>query len=202
MEDVFEIAQVGRPAPEFEAQALVGEKIETLGLSDYKGKWVVLFFYPGDFTFVCPTELVAVEERYDEFRSMGVSVLAISVDSPHVHKAWQEHELSKMVEGGLSYPMVSDRAGRIGEKYLVYDPREGRDIRGFFIIDPDGVLQVAEILNASMGRDVDEMLRLLQGAQYVYARKGEELPACWHPGDQTLKPGEALIGKIWTTWRK
>jgi len=87
MEEVFEIAQVGRLAPEFEAQALVGEKIETVALEDYKGKWVVLFFYPGDFTFVCPTELVAVAERYDEFRSMGVTVLSISVDSPHVHKA-------------------------------------------------------------------------------------------------------------------
>ena len=178
MEDVFEIAQVGRLAPEFEAQALIDETIETISLEDYKGKWVVLFFYPGDFTFVCPTELVAVAERYDEFRDMGVTVLSISVDSPHVHKAWQEHELSKMVDGGLPYPMVSDRAGRIGEKYLVYDPQDGCDIRGFFIIDPDGVLQVAEVLNASMGRDVDEMLRLLQGAQYVYARRDEALPAC------------------------
>lgn len=202
MEDVFEIAQVGRLAPEFEAQALIDETIEMISLEDYKGKWVVLFFYPGDFTFVCPTELVAVAERYDEFRDMGVTVLSISVDSPHVHKAWQEHELSKMIDGGLPYPMVSDRAGRIGEKYLVYDPRDGRDIRGFFIIDPDGVLQVVEVLNASMGRDVDEMLRLLQGAQYVYARKDESLPACWHPGDKTLKPGEALIGKVWTTWKK
>jgi len=128
--------------------------------------------------------------------------LAISVDSPHVHKAWQEHELSKMVEGGLPYPMMSDRAGAIGEQYLVYDPIDGTDIRGFFIIDPDGVLQVAEVLNASMGRDVDEMLRLIQGAQYVFARKGEVLPACWHPGDATLKPGEDLVGKVWLTWRK
>jgi peroxiredoxin (alkyl hydroperoxide reductase subunit C) len=202
MEDVFEIAQVGRLAPEFEAQALIGEEIETLALADYKGKWAVLFFYPGDFTFVCPTELVSVAERYDEFQALGVTVLSVSVDSPHVHKAWQEHELSKMIDGGLPYPMVSDRAGRIGEKYLVYDARSGCDLRGFFIIDPDGVLQVAEVLNESMGRDVDEMLRLLQGAQYVYARKGESLPACWHPGDKTLKPGEALIGKIWTTWKK
>jgi peroxiredoxin (alkyl hydroperoxide reductase subunit C) len=202
MDEVFEIAQVGRPAPQFKAKALIGEKIEDIELDDYEGKWAVLFFYPGDFTFVCPTELVSVAERYDEFRELGVEVLSISVDSPHVHKAWQEHELSKMVEGGLPYPMVSDRAGLIGEKYLVYDPEEGVDVRGFFIIDPDGVLQVAEVLNASMGRDVDEMLRLLQGAQYVYARKDEALPACWHPGDKTLKPGEDLVGKIWTSWKK
>ncbi len=202
MEELFEIAQVGRPAPTFRAKALVGERILELALSDYQGQWVVLFFYPGDFTFVCPTELVTVASRYDDFRSRGVEVLAISVDSPQVHKAWQEHELSKMVEGGLPYPMLSDRGGRIGEQYLVYDQEEGVDIRGFFVIDPDGVLQVAEVLNASIGRDVEEMLRLLQGAQYVYARRGEALPACWHPGDQTLKPGEALIGKVWATWKK
>ncbi|MGC9468520.1 MAG: thioredoxin-dependent peroxiredoxin [Anaerolineae bacterium] len=202
MEDVFEIAQVGRPAPGFKVRALVGDTIQDVALSDYEGKWVVLFFYPGDFTFVCPTELVSVAERYDEFRDLGVTVLGISVDSPHVHKAWQEHELSKMVDGGLPYPMLSDRAGRVGEKYLVYDVDTGSDLRGFFIIDPMGVLQVAQVLNESMGRDVDEMLRLIQGAQYVYARKDEALPACWHPGDQTLKPGEAMVGKVWTTWKK
>ncbi len=201
MNEIFEIAQVGRIAPGFDVEALVGDKITRVALSDHQGKWVILFFYPGDFTYVCPTELVMVAHRYAEFRALGVEILALSVDSPHVHKAWQEHELSKMVEGGLPYPMLSDRAGRIGEQYLVYDDEAGVDNRGFFIIDPDGVLQVAEVLNASMGRDVDEMLRLLQGAQYVYARKDEALPACWHPGDQTLKRGEALIGKVWTTWK-
>jgi len=202
MEEVYEVAQVGRSAPVFETQALVGDKIGRIALSDYSGKWVVLFFYPGDFTFVCPTELVSIAERYEDFQALGVEVLSISVDSPHVHKAWQEHELTKMVDGGLPYPMLSDRAGMIGEQYLVYDPADGTDIRGFFIIDPDGVLQVAEVLNASMGRDVDEMLRLIKGAQYVYARKGEVLPACWHPGDATLKPGEDLVGKVWQTWKK
>lgn len=202
MDEVFELAQVGRPAPTFETKALIGDKIENIALSDYRGKWVVLFFYPGDFTFVCPTELVMVAERYEEFRSRGIEVLSISVDSPEVHKAWQEHELSKMVEGGLPYPMLSDRAGMIGEQYLVYDAEDGCDLRGFFVIDPDGMLQVAQVLNASMGRDVDEMLRVLQGAQYVYARRDERLPACWHPGDQTLKAGEDMIGKVWTTWRK
>ena len=202
MEGIFEIAQVRRPAPGFDVEALVEDKIRRVALADYKGKWVVLFFYPGDFTFVCPTELVMVAQRYAEFRALGIEVLALSVDSPHVHKAWQEHELSKMVEGGLPYPMLSDRSGRVGEQYLVYDEQDGVDNRGFFIVDPDGVLQVAQVLNASMGRDVDEMLRLCQGAQYVYARKDEVLPACWHPGDQTLKKGEALVGKVWVAWNK
>jgi len=201
MEDYFEVAQVGKPAPLFTAPALVGDKIQEVNLKDYRGQWVMLFFYPGDFTFVCPTELVSVAERYAEFRDRGVEVLSISVDSPHVHKAWQEHELSKMVEGGLPYPMLTDRAGKIGEQYLVYDAEANIDLRGFFLIDPDGVLQVAEVLNESMGRDVDEILRLVQGAQYVYVRKDEALPACWKPGETTLKPGEDLVGKVWQTWK-
>ena len=197
-----ELAHVGQPAPDFEAQGLLDQKIGPFRLSEYRGRWVVLFFYPGDFTFVCPTELVAVAERYDEFQALDVEVMSVSVDSPHVHKAWQEHELSKMVEGGIPYPMLSDKAGKIGKTYMVYDPDEGCDLRGVFLIDPDGVLQVAEVLNASMGRDVDEILRLVQGAQYVYAKRDEALPACWKPGDATLKPSEDLVGKVWTTWKK
>jgi alkyl hydroperoxide reductase subunit AhpC len=98
--------------------------------------------------------------------------------------------------------MLSDRGGLIGEQYLVFDQEDGTDLRGFFIIDPDGILQVAQVLNASMGRDVDEILRLIQGAQYVYARRDERLPACWHPGDPTLKAGDDLVGKVWQSWKK
>ena len=201
MENCLNVAHVGKPAPVFEAPALMGDKIEQINLADYRGKWVMLFFYPGDFTFVCPTELVSVAERYTEFRERGVEVLSLSVDSCHVHKAWQEHELSKMIDGGLPYPMLTDKAGKIGEQYLVYDADENIDLRGFFLIDPDGVLQVAEVLNESMGRDVDEILRLIQGAQYVYSRKDEALPACWKPGQATLKPGEDLVGKVWQSWK-
>lgn len=202
MEESFEVAQVGKLAPVFETKGLVGDKIEQVDLADYRGKWVMLFFYPGDFTFVCPTELVSVAERYDEFRDKGVQVLSLSVDSPEVHKAWQEHELSKMIEGGIPYPMLTDKAGVIGKAYRVYDAEEHIDLRGFFLIDPDGVLQVAEVLNESMGRDVEEILRLIRGAQYVYSRKDEQLPACWQPGQETLKPGEDLVGKVWQTWKK
>ncbi len=201
-EEGLQVAQVGKPAPAFDVKGLAGDKIVSVKLEDYQGQWVVLFFYPGDFTFVCPTELVSVAERYEEFEKLNVAVLSMSVDSPYVHKAWQEHELSKMVEGGLPYTMLTDKAGEVGKVYLVYDEVDGVDLRGVFVIDPDGVLQVAEVLNGSMGRDVDEMLRLIQGAQYVYARKGEALPACWKPGDATLKPGEDLVGKVWTTWKK
>lgn len=202
MEENVEVAQVGKSAPVFETKGLIGDKIEQVDLADYRGKWVMLFFYPGDFTFVCPTELVSVADRYDEFLDKGVQVLSLSVDSPAVHKAWQEHELSKMIDGGLPYPMLTDKAGKIGKAYLVYDAEENIDLRGFFLIDPDGVLQVAEVLNESMGRDVDEILRLIRGAQYVYARKDEALPACWKPGQETLKPGEELVGKVWQTWKK
>jgi alkyl hydroperoxide reductase subunit AhpC len=202
MDEVFEIAQVGRQAPFFDAPALVNGKITRVSLSDYENRWVVLFFYPGDFTFVCPTELVKIAERYEAFTSRGVVVLSISVDSPQVHMAWQEHELSKMVEGGVPFPMLTDRGGLIGEQYLVYDHEEGTDLRGFFIIDPDGILQVVQVLNASMGRDVDEMLRLIQGAQYLHAHRDERLPACWHPGDETLTADDEMVGKVWDRGKK
>jgi peroxiredoxin (alkyl hydroperoxide reductase subunit C) len=202
MEDHLDVAQVGKPAPGFETSALRDEKIVQINLADYHGKWVLLFFYPGDFTFVCPTELVSVAKRYTEFRERGVEILSLSVDSCKVHKAWQEHELSKMVEGGLPYPMLTDKAGEIGKQYMVYDAEANIDLRGFFLIDPDGVLQVAEVLNESIGRDVDEILRLIRGAQYVYSHKDEQLPACWKPGQETLKPDEDLVGKVWQKWEK
>jgi peroxiredoxin len=110
-------------------------------LSDYKGKWVVLCFYPGDFTFVWPTELSAVAVKYEELKKLGVEVLAMSVDSRFVHKIWQEQELSKMVPGGVPFPMLSDAGGRIGSVYGVYDEDAGVNIRGRFLIDPDGVVQ-------------------------------------------------------------
>ncbi len=192
-----EWAQVGRKAPEFDVEALVEGDITRLKLSDYQGKWVILFFYPGDFTFVCPTELVAVAKRYSEFQALGVEILGISVDSPYVHLAWQRNELSKMVPKGLPYPMLTDRAGNLGRRYGVYDEMAGTDLRGMFVIDPAGVLQAAQVLAGPLSRDVDELLRLVQGAQYIYAHPEEALTACWHPGAATLKPGADLVGKVW-----
>jgi len=195
------VARTGKPAPDFEANAYVqGKGFKNIKLSDYKGKWVVICFYPGDFTFVWPTELAAVAAKYDQFKKLGVEFLAISVDSRFVHKIWQEEELSKMVEGGVPFPMLSDGGGRIGTVYGVYDEAAGVDIRGRFIVDPDGVIRAMEVLTPEVGRNPDELIRQIKAFQHVVAT-GEVTPSGWHPGDKTLKPGPDLVGKVWKVWK-
>ena len=135
-------------------------------------------------------------------KELGAEVLAISVDSVFVHKVWQEEELSKMVEGGIPYPMLSDPAGKIGSEYGVYDEEAGVNIRGRFIIDPDGVIQAAEILTPPVGRNVAELIRQLKAYQHVRATGGAEVtPSGWEPGKPTLKPGAELAGKVWKVWK-
>lgn len=130
---------------------------------------------------------------------MGVQALSVSVDSRFVHKMWQEQELSKMVKGGVPFPMLSDPGGRIGEVYGIYDEFAGVNIRGRFIIDPDGVIQAAEILTPTVGRNINESIRQLQAFQHV-RQTGEVTPAEWTPGKKTLKPGPDLVGKVWEVW--
>ena len=131
--------------------------------------------------------------------SLGVEVLAISVDSVYSHKMWQEGELSQMVPGGLPYPMLSDPGGRIGELYGVYDEDNGMDLRGRFLIDPDGILQSMEVMAPAVGRNVAEMIRQIQACQYVRGT-GEVTPAGWEPGKKALKPGADLVGKVCQIW--
>ena len=130
---------------------------------------------------------------------MGAVVLAMSVDSPYTHKVWSEGELSKIVPGGLPYPMLSDPGGRIGQEYLVYDEDNGVDIRGRFLIDPDGILQAIEILAPAVGRNVQEMIRQVKACAYVRAT-GEATPAGCEPGKQALKPSPELAGKVCEIW--
>jgi peroxiredoxin (alkyl hydroperoxide reductase subunit C) len=193
-------ARVSKPAPEFQAKAYVQGEIKVVSILDYRGKWVMLYFYPGDFTFVCPTELTAVAARYAEMTSLGVEVLAISVDSPYAHKVWQEGELSQMVAGGLPYPMLSDPGGRIGELYGVYDEENGVDLRGRFLIDPEGILQAMEVLAPAVGRNVAEMIRQIRACKYVRENVDEATPAGWEPGKKTLKPGQDQVGKVCQIW--
>jgi peroxiredoxin (alkyl hydroperoxide reductase subunit C) len=129
-----------------------------------------------------------------------VQVLAMSVDSRFVHKMWQEHELSKMVPGGVPFPILSDGGGRIGQVYGVYDEAAGVDIRGRFIINPDGVILAMEVLTPEVGRNVAELIRQVQAFQHVRAT-GEVMPSGWQPGRATLKPGPALVGKVWEAWK-
>jgi peroxiredoxin (alkyl hydroperoxide reductase subunit C) len=131
---------------------------------------------------------------------MGVEVLSASTDSRFSHKIWQETELSKMVPGGVPYPMLSDAGGRIGSVYGVYDEEAGVNLRGRFIIDPDGIIQAMEILTPAVGRNVSELMRQIKAFQHVRAT-GEVMPSGWQPGKPTLKPGPALVGKVWQTWK-
>jgi peroxiredoxin (alkyl hydroperoxide reductase subunit C) len=137
---------------------------------------------------------------YPELKSLGVEVLAMSVDSRFVHKIWQEEELTKMIEGGVPYPMLSDQGGRIGTVYGVYDEAGGVNIRGRFLIDPDGVIQGSEVLTPSVGRNPKELLRQVKAFQYV-RETGEATPSGWEPGGITLSPGPDLVGKVWKVWK-
>jgi peroxiredoxin (alkyl hydroperoxide reductase subunit C) len=143
--------------------------------------------------------LTAVAARYAEIKSLGAEVLAISVDSPYTHKVWQESELSKIIPGGLPYPMLSDPGGRIGQVYGVYDEEAGVDLRGRFLIDPEGLLQAIEVLAPAVGRNVAEMIRQVKACQHVQ-QTGEVTPAGWEPGKKALKPEAQLAGKVCEIW--
>ena len=144
--------------------------------------------------------MAAVAARYPALKALDVEVLAMSTDSRFVHKMWQEQELSKMVEGGVPFPMLSDAGGRIGAMYGVYDEAAGVDIRGRFIIDPDFIIRAMEVLTPEVGRNPDELIRQIKAYQHVRAT-GEVTPSGWQPGQPTLKPGPALVGKVWEVWK-
>ncbi len=144
----------------------------------------------------------AVADKYKEFQELGVEIISISVDSKFVHKVWDEQELSKMVEGGIPFYMGSDPGGSIGKLYGVYNEEIGVDIRGRFLIDPDGVIQAMEVLSPPVGRRVEEALRQIKAFQHVRATGGAEVcPSGWEPGQTVLKPGPDLVGNVWKVWK-
>lgn len=144
----------------------------------------------------------AVADKYDELRKLGVEVISVSVDSHFVHKMWNDHELVKMVEGGIPFHMASDHAGNVGRAYGVYDEEQGIELRGRFIIDPDGIIQGMEVLTPPVGRKISESIRQIQAFQHVRKTDGAEAtPAGWEPGKTTLKPGTDLVGKVWEVWQ-
>lgn len=184
---------INQRAPDFEAKALHENKIKDVKLSDYREKWVVLFFYPGDFTFICPTELGELADNHQKFRELNTEILSVSTDSEFVHKAW--YDISTMVKK-IQYPMIADPTGKIAKSYGVYIWNEGVALRGTFIINPNGILKAFEIHDNSIGRNTEELLRKVQAAQYTESHNGEVCPASWKPGKETLKPGLDLVGKI------
>ncbi len=144
----------------------------------------------------------AVADKYPVFQELGVDVYSVSVDSQFVHKVWNDNELSKMVEGGVPFPMISDAGGNLGKIYGVYDDQAGVDVRGRFIIDPDGVIQGMEVLTPPVGRNVEETIRQIKAFQLVRATKGKEVtPSGWQPGKTTLKPGPDLVANVWKFWK-
>ena len=180
-------------APKFEAKAFYNEEITTVKLSNYKGKLVILFFYPADFTFVCPTELGEMADNYEEFKKLGVEIISVSTDTVFAHKAW--HDNSETIKK-IKFPMIADPAGEICNAYGTMIPMEGISLRGTFIIDPDGVLKAFEIHDNSIGRSAKELLRKIKAAQFVREHGDQVCPASWEPGKKTLKPGLNLVGRI------
>ena len=180
-------AQIQKEAPGFEATAVVNEEFKKIKLSDYKGKYVVLFFYPLDFTFVCPTEIVAFSDRIQEFRDRGAEVIGCSIDSEYSHLAWIQTPREKGGLGGLTYPLLSDLTKKISADYGVL-LEGGVALRGTFLIDKQGTLRAMTIHDLPLGRSVDEALRVLDALQH-FEKHGEVCPADWKKGGATIKPG-------------
>lgn len=180
--------RVGQVAPDFTTIAVFDQEFMDVTLSSYRGQYVVLFFYPLDFTFVCPTEIVAFSDRYSEFETLNTQVLGISVDSQFSHLAWIQTDRKEGGVGDLNYPLLSDLKKDISAAYNVLDPNEGIALRGLFIIDPEGLIQHTTINNLAFGRNVDETLRTLKAIQHVQSHPDEVCPADWQPGEPTMTP--------------
>jgi peroxiredoxin (alkyl hydroperoxide reductase subunit C) len=179
--------------PEFKVQAFHEGEFKTVSNADLKGKWAVFFFYPADFTFVCPTELGDMADKYDKLKGMGVEVYSVSTDTHFVHKAW--HDASDTIKK-IKFPMLADPTGALSRAFGVYIDEEGLAYRGSFVVNPEGKIKVAELNDNGIGRNAEELVRKIQAAQFVATHDGEVCPAKWKPGAATLKPGLDLVGKI------
>lgn len=193
--------KVGETVPDFEFEVYHKGEIGTMSLSQLRGKWTVLVFYPADFTFVCPTELEELAKLHPKFQEANAEVISVSCDTVFTHKAW--HDTSEGIKQ-IKYPMAADPSGKLAYAFGVLieggeatlTPDEGLALRGTFIIDPAGVLRSMEVNDNSIGRKGAEALRKLQAAQYVETHKGQVCPASWEPGGDTLEPGLDLVGKL------
>lgn len=201
-QNIINTVSVGMSVPDIEFEVFHKEKIEKIRLSDYKNKWLILFFYPADFTFVCPTELEELAECYKDCLGLDTEIVSVSMDTVFTHKAW--HDTSPAIQK-INFPMGADPAGRLARVFGVYIANDGLDhvedeglpLRGTFIIDPDGVVRAMEIHDNSIGRSAKELLRKLQAAQFVRSHGGQVCPADWKPGEETIQGGDLeLVGKI------
>lgn len=178
---------------DFKVQAYHNNDFKTVTQNDLMGKWSVFFFYPADFTFVCPTELGDVADKYADLQKMGVEVYSVSTDTHFTHKAW--HDASETIKK-IKFPMIADPTGHLSRFFGVYGEESGLAYRGTFLINPEGQIKLAEVNDNGIGRNADELVRKVQAAQYISKNPTEVCPAKWQPGGKTLKPGLDLVGKI------
>lgn len=179
--------------PEFKVQAFHNGEFKTVSNEDALGKWAIYFFYPADFTFVCPTELVDMADKYEQFKALGVEVYSVSTDSHFTHKAW--HDTSESIKK-INYPMLADHTGALSRALGVLNEDDFLAYRGTFVADQNGVIRLVEINDGPIGRNADELLRKVEAAQFVATHVGEVCPAKWKKGEATLKPSIDLVGKI------
>jgi peroxiredoxin (alkyl hydroperoxide reductase subunit C) len=179
--------------PDFKVESYQNNAFKSVTQDDLRGKWSIFFFYPADFTFVCPTELGDMADKYAEFQKLGVEVYAVSTDTHFTHKAW--HDTSETIKK-IKFPMLADPTGKLSRAFGVYIEEAGLAYRGTFVVNPEGMIKLAEVHDNGIGRNADELLRKVQAAQFVATHPNEVCPAKWRPGDKTLKPGLDLVGKI------
>lgn len=193
--------KIGEMVPDYEFEIFQNDDTKTVKFSDFRGKWLVVMFYPADFTFVCPTELEDMAKLYPKIKELGGEVLSFSTDTVFVHKAW--HDTSDAIKK-ISFPMGADPSGKISYAFgtlveggdMQFTPDEGLSLRGTFLIDPNGVLKTIEIHHNAIGRSAKETLRKLEACLFVEKHGDKVCPAGWEPGDDTLEPGMDLVGKI------
>ena len=194
MSDTVMPLMVGDTVPEdFSFQVFQNGEIQDTSMVSFRGKWLVLFFYPGDFTFVCPTELGELASMYDEFQKEGVEIVSMSTDTVYSHKIW--HETSSLVKK-VTFPMGSDNRHELVHMFGVYCEDEGVAYRASIVVDPEGVIRAMEVHDSSIGRSTKELLRKVKAAKYVKEHSGQVCPASWNEGDETLTLDTDLIGKI------
>lgn len=184
---------IGKSIPEFTAQAFHNGEFVEVTSESVKGKWGIFLFYPADFTFVCPTELEDMADQYAQLQELGVEVYAVSTDTHFSHKAW--HDSSPAI-GKIKYPMLGDQTGKLARGFDVLIEDVHMAERGTFLVDPDGIIQVAQIHAGGIGRSAKDMIRNVKAAQYVRENDGEVCPAAWEQGEETLTPSLDLVGKI------
>lgn len=187
------MSQIGKQIVDFKSQAFVNNGFKTIAKADVLGKWSVFFFYPADFTFVCPTELEDLANKYADFKAAGCEIYSVSTDTHFVHKAW--HDTSDTIKK-IQYPMLADPTGVLSRGFEVMIESDGLAERGTFIVNPQGEIVAYEVVAGNIGRNADELLRRLQALQFVASHPAEVCPAKWKQGAETLKPSIDLVGKI------